>query len=154
MLGGPRRVAFVVMLACAPMLVAPSASSAHAAETTKTDPFKAKLVESAALAARVTSALAAIAHRPPPKHLTAEQRKAWDEQSRWLGDASARFAAMKKTMDAVLAKTKVSPSELAQTSLQFAALQEATQAESRRFESLAPCCRERHEATLAALKSP
>ena len=59
---------------------------------------------------------------------------------------------MKKLMDVVLAKTKLSPSEAAQTSMQFEGLKDATQTESRRFESRSRACRERHEAAIASVK--
>ncbi len=144
-----RRVALVLGLACAPaLLAAPRADAAEA----NPDPFKTKLVENAALAGKLASTLQTFAHKQAPKGLSAEQRKGWDEQTRWLGDASARFAAMKKNMDAVLAKTKVSTSELAQTNMLFAQQREAAENESHKFESIAPACRDRSAAALAALK--
>ncbi len=146
-----RRVALVLVLSCAFATLA-DAPRAEAAEANP-DPFKAKLLDNAALAAKLAHELSTIAHKPTPRGLTAEQRKGWDEQTRWLGDASARFAAMKRSMDAVLAKTKVSPSEMAQANLQFAAQREATENESHKFEAVAPACRERAAATVAALKS-
>ncbi len=145
----------VIFLSCASAVVAPLATTRTAdAQETSPDPFKAKLVGNAAIAAKVAQTLGTIAKRSAPKGLTAEQRKGFDEQSRWLSDAAGRFAAMKKTMDAVLAKTKASPSELAQTSMQFVALVGATESEAGRWDGLAPACHDRHAAAVAAMKSP
>lgn len=149
MLGRLRTIALLAVVACAAV---PSFDARAAETTTKPDPFKAKLADNAALAGRAATSLGNIAKKSPPRGSTADEKRAWDEQSRWLSDASSRFAAMKKTMDAVLAKTKVSPSELAQTSMQFAALQDATQTESQKFDGLSRACHERNEAAIAAVK--
>jgi hypothetical protein len=151
MLGRTMRI--IALAAIAAIGVA-SPLASHAAETTAPDPFKAKVVDNAARAARTATSLGSIAKKPAPRGLSADEKKSYDEQSRWLSDASSRFAVMKKTMDAVLAKAKVSPSELAQTSMQFVALVDATQAESLRFDSLSHACHERHEAAMASVKSP
>ncbi|HEY8074397.1 MAG TPA: hypothetical protein VIF62_09810 [Labilithrix sp.] len=142
-------MALVLALACAFAFAPPSLVEAAG---TNPEPFKAKLVDNAQLAARLAATLSSMAHKPAPRGLSAEQRKGWDEQTRWLGDASARFAAMKKSMDAVLAKTKVSPSEMVQTNLQFAQQRDATETESHKYETVAPACRERAAAAIAALK--
>lgn len=118
------------------------------------DAFKARLVQNLAITTRARIALAAAAKRKaPPKGLSAEQRRAFDDQTRWLGEATSRFSSLEARMQATLAKTKASPSELAQLNLEFGALRDGTQSELARFDALGRACKERQAAAASVLRS-
>lgn len=116
------------------------------------DPFKARLVQNIAVVSRARAVLGAQARRKPPKGLTADQRRAYDEQTRWLEGTAGSFASIKGRMEAALAKPRASPSEIAQLNVEFGELRDKTESESRRFEALGDACRKRHAATIAALQ--
>jgi hypothetical protein len=125
----------------------PAASSAQAA------PFRAKLVSNVARARKAATAFASVAKQPPPKNLAPADRKLYEEQSRWLAEAAARFTAVRTQMDAVLAKGQKAPAtEIAQMSMQLLQLEDAVVAESRRFDKLSAQARARHEAPLKAMR--
>lgn len=147
-----RRVRSVVVVAVALACASVTAASASRAETVETSPFKARLVQNIAIATRARATLGAQARRKAPKGMTAEQRKGYEDQTRWLADTSGRFASLEARMQTALAKPKGSSSEVAQLNAEFGALRDAAASESQRYEPLAPACRERHAATVTALR--
>jgi hypothetical protein len=117
------------------------------------DAFKARMVQNIGVATKAASALSSIGKRKAPKGIKGEQRRAYDEQSRWLVEASARFAAMKARMETALAKARPSPAEIAQLNLEFVTVRDAAQAESSRFDGSSSACHARHVSALAALRA-
>lgn len=116
-------------------------------------PFRAKLAMNAAVAKRAAASLATIAKQSPPKGLSADERKAWNEHGKALAAAAARFAALRVRMDAVLAKgVNAPPSELAQVNLELATVQQEVEQASARFEKLSNALRARHEAAMKAIR--
>jgi hypothetical protein len=145
-----RSLLVAVALACA----AASSVTVHEAraDAADADPFKARLTQNLGIATRARATFDAQAKRKPPKGLSAEQRRGYAEQSRWLVQAAGRFGAIRARMEAAMAKTKGSAAEFVQLNVEFSALRDQTEAESQRFEPLAPACRARHAAALAALR--
>jgi hypothetical protein len=139
------------VVACACATTAATSRRAEAAEVTA-DAFKARLLQNMAVVSKAATTLGAVAKRKPPRGMTADQRKAYDEQTRWLTSTSGRFASMKTRMETALAKTKASPAEYAALSMEFVTLRDGAEAESQRFEPLAPACRDRHGATIGVLR--
>jgi hypothetical protein len=116
-------------------------------------PFRAKLMMNVAVARRAAAGLAAIAKQSPPRGLPADEKKAWSEHSKALASGSARFAALKGRMDAVLAKGKnAPPSEVAQINMELSTVQQDVEQASSRFESLGAASRTRHQAAMKILR--
>jgi hypothetical protein len=127
------------------------------AETQKLDPtnapFRAKLVSNAALVRRAASTFSTVAKQPAPPKLSGDQRKLYDEHTKWLADGASRLGTLHTQMETVLAKgTKAPATELAQMNMQFLTLREAIEAESRRFNELA-AARARHAAAMNAIRA-
>lgn len=138
-------------------LTSPSASSATASDTTtgtSNAPFRAKLVENAAVARKTAAALNTIAKMPAQasgSKLSSTERKLFADQTKWLMESSTRLIVLASQMDAVLVKGAIAPAtELAQMNMKLLTLRETLENESRRFGDLAPA-RARHQAALHAI---
>jgi hypothetical protein len=118
-------------------------------------PFRAKLLENAALARKTAATLNAIAKMPAQvtasSKLSSTERKLFADQTKWLSDSSARLIALSSQMDVVLAKGANAPAtEIAQMNMKLLTLRETLESESRRFGDLA-AARARHQAALHAI---
>jgi hypothetical protein len=117
-------------------------------------PFRAKLVSNAALVRRAASTFSSVAKQPAPPKLSGDQKKLYDEHTKWLADGASRLGVLHTQMDAVLAKgTKAPATELAQMNMQFLTLRESIEAESRRFTELVAAARARHAAAMTAIRA-
>lgn len=115
-------------------------------------PFRAKLVTNAAIVRRAAGSFASAAKQPAPPKLTADQRRLYNEHTKWLNDSAARLNALHTQMDAVLSKgAHAAATELAQTNMQFVTLCETFESESQRFTSLT-AARARHAAAMSSLR--
>ena len=133
------------------LLVCALAPAAYAEEPMSAAPFRAKVVANVALAKRGSTSLSSIAKQAPPKTLSADERKAWTEQSKVLASGASRLAALKLRMDAVLSKSKAPASELAQVNLELVnAQQEIEKASS--SQATGAATKARHDAAMKALR--
>ena len=115
-------------------------------------PFRAKLAMNMVVAKKAASSLATIAKQTPPKGLNADQRRAWDDQSKALAGAATRFSQLKARMDVVLAKGQnAPPSELAQVNLELVSVQQETEQSSGRFDAVSTPAHARHVAVVKAI---
>jgi hypothetical protein len=128
-----------------------AAVPARADDDATAAPFRAKLVFNAAVAKKGASSLASIAKHAPPKGVSADERKAWAEQSKVLSAGASRLAALKSKMDAVLSKAHANSSELALVNLELATAQQEIEAASQRC-ALGASTKARHEAAMKALR--
>jgi len=128
------------------------AGTARADEQDPGAPFRAKLAMNMVVAKKAASSLATIAKQSPPKGLSADQRRAWGDQSKALAGAATRFSQLRARMDVVLAKgTNAPPSELAQVNLELVSVQQETEQASGRFDSLSTPLHARHVAVVKAI---
>ena len=124
------------------------------AQKAETAPFRAKLVSNAALVRRAASTFSMAARQPAPAKLSGDQRKLYDEHTKWLADGANRLGALHTQMEGVLAKGLKAPvTELAQMNMQFLTLRESIEAESRRFNELVPAARPRHATAMTAIRA-
>ena len=114
-------------------------------------PFRAKLVFNAAVAKKGASSLASIAKQGPPKGLSADERRAWAEQSKVLATGAARLAALKSKMDAVLSKAHANSSELALVNLELGTAVQEIETASQRCAAFAST-KARHEAAMKSIR--
>ena len=115
-------------------------------------PFRAKLVSNVVIVRWVAGLFASAAKQPAPPKLTADQRRLYNEHTKWLNDSAARLNALHTQMDAVLSKgAHAAATELAQTNMQFVTLCETFESESQRFTSLT-AARARHAAAMSSLR--
>lgn len=139
------------------------AASAHAGEPAgpptapSRDEERGKLQRHVVIAANAGRVLASIARDAAPNDLDADQRKGWDEQSSWLAKTAAKFEALRERMQGLLdrdARERANDivSKMAQMNMQFLALQEATQMESRRFQTLSNASRARDDLARSAIR--
>jgi hypothetical protein len=128
-----------------------SAAPARADDAATTAPFRAKLVSNVAVAKKGASSLTSIAKQSPPKNLSADERKAWADQSKALASGAARLNALRLRMDAVLAKAHAPASELAQVNLELGNAQQEIENESQRC-AVGNATKARHDAAMKAIR--
>ncbi|MCC6621318.1 MAG: hypothetical protein IT385_08685 [Deltaproteobacteria bacterium] len=118
-----------VTLACAPVL---ASSAAHATPPSAAEP-KGDFEARAAAAGKIADALDVLAGEPAPKGLQGDDLVVWTSQSAWLGRTATRIRDIVKSAQSAGGDMV---SKMAQMNMQFMALQEATQMESRKFNTL------------------
>ena len=97
---------------------------------------------------------------PPPK-LLAAQLAEWKEHGEWLSSVRTRFATFLAENGGAFGDTPGlagvagadMTKKMAQMNMQFLALQEAVQAESRRFQTLSNASKARHEVAMNAIRN-
>ena len=81
----------------------------------------------------------------------------WNEQTAWLTRARDRYVAYAKDARATFGNARLSDDAMVQKmaamNMQFLALQEATQAESRKFQTLSSALKTRHDIALNAIRN-
>jgi hypothetical protein len=83
-----------------------------------------------------------------PANLSAAERKQWEEQTVWLKSLRDRLAAFRVELQTACDRADKGEnmvSKMAQMNMQFLALQEATQMESRKFTNLTGPLKTRHD---------
>jgi len=95
---------------------------------------------------------------PAPRSLTAAQQAEWKEHGAWLSSVRQRYATFLAENGGSFGDTPgVSGADMAkrmaQMNMQFLALQEATQMESRRFQTLSNASKARHDIALNAIRN-
>jgi hypothetical protein len=102
-------------------------------------PFRAKLIDNAALARRASAKLAHIAHQPAPKKLSKADQRAYAQQTKWLEGSAARLASMHAKMEAILAKgDRAGITEVATTNMEFVTIRDEIEAEGKRIAGARP----------------
>jgi len=157
-------------IGAAPALAAETATPARTTLTTQPvaiapAPAPVKTVDAARLrlsgVQTVIETLDAQIATPPPKGLTAAQLLEWKEHGAWLSSVRERYAnflaenggafgdsaGLAGTAGADLTK------KMAQMNMQFLSLQEATQMESRKFQTLSNASKARHEIAMNAIRN-
>ena len=142
---------FVAGLLVSIAVAAGAPTVARADDPASTAPFRAKLVSNVAVARKGATSLGAIAKHAPPKGISADERKAWGEQSKAFAAGAARLAALKARMDTVLAKANAPASELAQVNLELANTQQDIENESQRC-SLGAATKARHDSAMRSIR--
>lgn len=91
----------------------------------------------------------------PPANLDAAQRKGFEEQSGWLAGAAQRMDDLVVKAQALLdgTTTQSTVEELAAMNLRFLAIQQACQAESRKYQTLSIASKARHDIALNAIRN-
>lgn len=153
-----RLIVAMAVLVAGPLIATRPAAARPADHAPKVDPgnapFRAKLVSNAAVVRRAASTFANVAKRPPPAKLSGDQRKLYEEHTKWLSNGAMRLGALHSQMDHVLAKgTRASATELAQTNMSYLTLRESIETEARRFDSLTTSARARHRAAMNAIRA-
>jgi hypothetical protein len=131
-----RRLVVILALAlAAPVWAAPAMADDVPASN---GPFRAKLVDNAALARRASAKLAQIAHQPAPKKLSKADQRAYAQQTKWLEGSAARLASMHAKMEAILAKgERAGITEVATTNMEFVNVRDEIEAEGKRISTTA-----------------
>ena len=112
-----------------------------------------KMVSNVAQASKSSAALGVLARRSPPANLPADQRKAWDAQTKLLNDYATKVANVKAKMETVLAKPKASVSELAATNFELKQLEESLTEESQKLVPSSKAVGDRHAGIADAFKT-
>jgi hypothetical protein len=89
---------------------------------------------------------------PPPNTLTKTQLDEWRKQTQWLIKVQKQMSDHKKSLG-TLKQGETMESHMAQMNMQFLALQEATQMESRKFQTLSNASKARHDIALNAIRN-
>lgn len=122
-----------------------------------TDPaleaYRMKMVSNVAQASKSSAALGVLARRNAPANLPADQRKAWDAQTKLLTDYATKVANVKTKMESVLAKPKASVSELASTNFELKQLEESLTEESQKLVPSSKAVGDRHAGIADAFKT-
>jgi hypothetical protein len=107
------------------------------------------------------AALDAQIAEPAPRGLTAAQLAEWKEHGAWLLSVRQRYATFLAENGGTFGDTPGlagvagadMAKKMAQMNVQFLALQEATQQESRRFQTLSNASKARHDVALNAIRN-
>lgn len=89
---------------------------------------------------------------PPPNTLTKVQLDEWRKQTQWLIKIQKQMSDHKKSLG-ILKQGETMKTHMAQMNMQFLALQEATQMESRKFNTLSNASKARHDIALNAIRN-
>ena len=89
--------------------------------------------------------------RKPPESLTRRQLTEWNEQTKWLKSVRDRY----QEMDAAYSpsRQRAPATDMAKLNMQFLALQNAVQMESRKFQTLSSASKARHDIAMAAIRN-
>jgi hypothetical protein len=98
---------------------------------------------------------------PTPRGLTVAQLAEWKEHGTWLASLRERYAnflaenggAFGDSAGVTGTAGEDLTKKMAQMNMQFLALQEATQTESRKFQALSNASKARHEAAMSAIRN-
>lgn len=115
--------------------------------------YRLKMVSNVAQASKSSAALGVLARRAAPANLPADQRKAWDAQTKLLNDYATKVANVKAKMETVLAKPKASVSELAATNFELKQLEESLTEESQKLVPSSKAVGDRHASIADAFKT-
>lgn len=117
---------------------------------------QAKLGNNVAVAKAAAKVFLELADKKPPKELDAQQKEGWGKQTAFFKKGAGQLKALAAKGDALLAKAKSQKSlvaEMAAMNMQFLALQEATQEESRKFQTLSNASQARHDIAMNAIRN-
>lgn len=98
------------------------------------------------------------AGKPAPAGLSGPQRTSYDEQTAWLRGVASQAKGLAGDIDGVLGPgwtggPSAAAEKMAAMNMQFLALQEATQMESRRFATASNAIKARQDAALHAIRN-
>ena len=151
----------LALLAAIMLFIAVAAPTAHAQdEKPKAD---AALTESTARArveslSALRASLDAQISVARPKTLSRTELAKWNEHTTWLTSVRDRYANLETSMRGAFGDTPGlnggdMVQKMAQMNMQFLALQEATQMESRKFQTLSNASKARHDVALNAIRN-
>lgn len=87
----------------------------------------------------------------PPADLTSRQLAEWNEQTRWLESVRDRYQQIHRKHPPT--RQRPTTAEMADLNMEFLALQNAVQMESRKFQTLSNASRARHDIAMAAIRN-
>ncbi len=106
----------------------------------------------AALLTTLDRTLESAINMPPPNTLTKVQLDQWRKQTQWLIKIQKQMSDHKKSLG-IIKQGETIEMHMAQMNMQFLALQEATQMESRKFNTLSNASKARHDIALNAIRN-
>jgi hypothetical protein len=106
----------------------------------------------------VTRELDRLVAQTPPRKMTADDSAAWRAQTEWLKTIHSRMAGYRakmteKVFGRDLPDGKAMVEEMAAMNMEFQKLQEATQRESRKFQTLSNASKVRHDIAMNAIRN-
>lgn len=131
------------------------ASASHAGGDPKkqvADIYTKQRDDRTTLLTTLTKTLDSAINIPPPNTLTKSQLDEWRKQTGWLMDIRKKMSDHKKALG-ILKQGETMETHMAQMNIQFLALQEATQMESRKFQTLSNASKARHDIALNAIRN-
>ncbi|HEV2883720.1 MAG TPA: hypothetical protein VGW36_02620 [Pyrinomonadaceae bacterium] len=103
---------------------------------------------------RTVSVLNGLIAQTTPDKLSQAEQQQWRTQTEWFRNLSKRYSAHADELDeAIRLGGPDTAARLARLNTQFAALQEATQMESRKFQTLSNASKTRHEAAMSSIRN-
>jgi hypothetical protein len=144
------------------LILLPAAASANppAAKAPATQKSAAKSKVDRALLERRVAQLRELqrvskqqAAKPAPTKLGKQEADAYTAQTKWLAIVAEKATVLEREISRVLQQAAKDQERMAQMNMQFLALQEATQAESRRFRTLASASKARHDIVMGAIRN-
>lgn len=102
--------------------------------------------------AKIDKTLESIIQTPPPNDLTKSQLDEYRQQTQWLMKIRKKYSEHKVAVN-TMKEGETLETHMAQMNMQFLALQEATQMESRRFQTLSNASKARHDIALNSIRN-
>jgi hypothetical protein len=157
------RLAFVLSLgalsipgaaSARPTVEAPSAATRLGDQPKKDAEVRKKLAANLTILRSAITTCRQVAEQKAPANSDEKQRKGFEEQSTWLRGAATRISNAAASAQALLDKAGGGTvEELASMNMQFLALQEALQNESRKFQTLSNASKARHDTAMNSIRN-
>jgi hypothetical protein len=145
-----RPILACVALVCAMLAATTDVAAQKApAATITVDSAKARIAAINALVSKLDEQIA----KPAPKGATATVTTEWENSAAWLTSVRDRYAAHALELQNAVAAGGDMVAKMAQMNMQFLALQNATQNESRKFRTLSNSSKARHENAMSAIRN-
>lgn len=116
------------------------------------DPFEKQLSERTKSLTTLDKTLESLINQVPPKNFTKSELDQWRNQTKWLTDTRKKMSTYKTDL-IKMKQGETIETHMAQMNMQFLALQEATQMESRKFHTLSNASKARHDIALNAIRN-
>jgi hypothetical protein len=144
-----RNISWKLLVIAAVALVLGSSSSMARDATAE----RAKLDSNAAIAKAAAITFTDLAGQRPPAGLTDKQKQGYEEQSIFLRRSAGRLLELQGQAAKVLASRNATVAQMAAMNMQFLALQNAVQNESRKFQTISNASRARHDIAMNAIRN-
>lgn len=148
-------MALALLSGSPPAAAAPSRDALELGDSDATT--QAKLEKNVAIAKSAAKVFLELADKKPPKGHSDQQKEGWERQTSFFKTGSRQLDGLAAKGDALLAKVKSHKAslveEMAKMNLQFLALQEATQMESRKYQTLSDASKARHDIAMNAIRN-